>query len=246
MKRSRPITEFFSVKKQTKTIIRELSVSDYSKVHASYPSPAQAVQDFVAQERLSHTILPPPELTYSWSHLTPLPTVKVLVIGQDPYHSPGQAHGLAFSVRAGVKIPPSLRNIFKGLTHDYPDFVPPQSGDLTGWAKQGVLLLNTVLTVRAHAANSHAKHGWEEYTSQVVGHVLNRGEGVVVIAWGKPAEKLAKHWEAKDSTGKNCFLYGVHPSPLSAHRGFFTQGHFLAANAFLKEKNRGEIVWSQL
>lgn len=246
MKRSRSITEFFSVKKPIKNPVLPEEKPDYSNVHPSYPSPAKAVLDFVAQERLSHNILPPRQLTHTWSHLTPLPRVKVLIIGQDPYHSPGQAHGLAFSVRPGVKIPPSLRNIFKGLANDYPDFTPPQSGDLTGWAKQGVLLLNTVLTVRAHSANSHAKHGWEQFTSQVVGHVLNHGDGVVVIAWGKPAEKLAKYWEAKDSTGKNCFLYGVHPSPLSAHRGFFTQGHFLAANLFLKEKNRSEIVWSQL
>jgi uracil-DNA glycosylase len=195
------------------------------------------------------TIFPPQTDIYSWTRLTPIKDVKVLIIGQDPYHNYKQAHGLAFSVKdPKTKPPPSLINIFKGVTVDYPNFKTPNQGDLTLWAKQGVLLLNTVLTVRAHQANSHAKKGWEKFTRQVLKILLEKGQGIVIIAWGKPAEKLAKEFDNSINKNKNCFLYGVHPSPLSAYRGqgFFTQGHFLECNKWLEDNKREIVKWDVL
>jgi uracil-DNA glycosylase len=155
----------------------------------------------------------------SRSRHTPLHTVKAVIIGQDPYHNDNQAHGLCFSVRPPTRAPPSLVNIYKGIKKNYPDFVaPPNNGGLlTPWAEQGVLMLNTCLTVRAHAANSHSGKGWEKFTQKAIDLVARvRSNGVVFLAWGKPAGTRV----AKVNKSKHCVLQSVHPSPLSAHGGF--------------------------
>ncbi|KAJ5650016.1 Uracil-DNA glycosylase [Penicillium longicatenatum] len=177
-------------------------------------------------------VFPPNEDVYSWSRLTPLHTVKVVILGQDPYHNENQAHGLAFSVRPPTRAPPSLVNIYKGLKKNYPDFVPPPNngGLLTPWAERGVLMLNTCLTVRAHQAHSHANKGWETFTQKVIDLVARvRTHGVVFLAWGKPAGLRV----AKVDRKKHSVLQSVHPSPLSAHGGFFDNGHFRKCNDWL-------------
>ncbi|KAK9240051.1 uracil-DNA glycosylase-like protein [Lipomyces kononenkoae] len=193
-----------------------------------------SLKRFLVQEhRSNQKILPLAPDVYSWSRLTPLDKVKVVVIGQDPYHGLNQAHGLAFSVMPPTAAPPSLRNIFIALKKDYPDFEIPSSGLLTKWAEQGVLLLNTCLTVRAHNANSHAGKGWEQFTEKVISIVAERQKsGVVFLAWGNPAGKRVD----KINKSVHAVLRSVHPSPLSASRGFFDCGHFQKTNQWLKER----------
>ncbi|KAJ5339100.1 hypothetical protein N7452_005828 [Penicillium brevicompactum] len=190
-------------------------------------------------------VFPPEEDIYSWSRHTPLHSVKVVIVGQDPYHNVGQAHGLCFSVRAPVRAPPSLLNIYKGIKVDYPEFESPpdKGGLLTPWAERGVLMLNTCLTVRAHQANSHAKHGWESFTQKVIDLVARvRTNGVVFLAWGRPAGLRV----AKINKEKHCILQSVHPSPLSAHQGFFQNGHFKKCNNWLASRYgpEGIIDWN--
>ncbi|EME77788.1 uncharacterized protein MYCFIDRAFT_33163 [Pseudocercospora fijiensis CIRAD86] len=191
-------------------------------------------------------VFPPSEDVYSWSRHTPLPNVKAVILGQDPYHNINQAHGLCFSVRPPTPAPPSLKNMYIALKKDYPDFSPPakNGGLLTPWADRGVLMLNTCLTVRAHEANSHAKKGWERFTQKVIDSVASkRTKGVVFLAWGKPAqERCSKH----GSSGKHLVLKSVHPSPLSAHKGFLDCGHFKKANEWLEERygDEGVIDWN--
>ena len=168
-----------------------------------------------------------------------LPEVKVVVLGQDPYHGEGQAHGLAFSVQKGVKVPPSLVNIYKELSTDIDGFQTPNHGFLTHWAQQGVLLLNTVLTVQQANAHSHAKLGWETFTDKVISEINLKNPGCVFILWGAHAQKKGK----KIAKDKHCVLLGPHPSPLSAYRGFFGCQHFSKANTWLAEKNRSVIDW---
>ncbi|KAM0749935.1 uracil-DNA glycosylase [Meredithblackwellia eburnea MCA 4105] len=198
-------------------------------------------------------VFPPAQDIYSWSRYAPLHTVKVVIIGQDPYHDDGQAHGLCFSVRPGVKIPPSLRNIYKEIKNEYPDFVLPKHGNLISWAKSGVLLLNTSLTVKPHQAGSHSKKGWETFTDKVV-DLVDRyggagaegevGKGVVFLAWGAWAAKRVEKLDKK----KHLILTSAHPSPLSASRGFLGNGHFKKANEWLKEKygHDGIVEWTTL
>jgi len=196
-------------------------------------------------------IFPPKKDIYSWSRLAPLSKVRVLILGQDPYHNFNQAHGLAFSVHdPRTRPPPSLNNIYKCLKIDYPDFQIPKSGDLTKWAEQGVLLLNTCLTVRAHDANSHSNHGWERFTSAAIrklieykNHVAH--QGIVVIAWGSPAQRTIGKVGRID-WGQNLFLKSVHPSPLSASRGFFDCHHFVKCNDWLFQRYGAEglINWA--
>lgn len=191
-------------------------------------------------------VYPPREDIYKWTNDCSIDDIKVIIIGQDPYHGPNQANGLAFSVREGIKLPPSLKNIFKGVNNDYPNTdINPISGDLTRWSKQGVLLLNTVLTVRKGQAHSHAKMGWEVFTMAVLQRVMAVQSVVVIIAWGKPAEKVVNSVTDVNKEGKEgiMVLHGVHPSPLSAYRGFFTQGHFLKSNEWLKSNGKEEIKW---
>ncbi|EXJ89607.1 uracil-DNA glycosylase [Capronia epimyces CBS 606.96] len=191
------------------------------------------------------TIYPPLEDVYSWSRHCPLHKVRVVILGQDPYHGHNQAHGLCFSVRPPTPAPPSLKNIYIAIKKEYPSFSPPpkNSGLLTPWADQGVLLLNTCLTVRAGQANSHANHGWEKFTQKVIDTVVKvRTRGVVFLAWGSPAQKRCE----KITGGRHLVLKSVHPSPLSAHRGFFDCGHFTKANEWLQSRYgpEGVIDWN--
>ncbi|KAI0059103.1 uracil-DNA glycosylase [Artomyces pyxidatus] len=206
------------------------------------------LKDFLISEHKAHTIYPPLCDIYSWSRLTPLDSVKVVILGQDPYHDVNQAHGLAFSVKPPTKPPPSLKNIYKQIQADIPSFSAPSTGDLSPLAARGVLFLNSALTVRAHKANSHAKKGWEQLTTAALRAVAQRadGRGVVFFAWGLPAQKTCKAVGIDET--KHLVLKSAHPSPLSAYRGFFGNGHFKRANEWLEEKyGPGEgIDWTAL
>lgn len=201
---------------------------------------------FLEQEKKNkQTIFPPEKDIYSWSRLTPLNNVKVVILGQDPYHNFNQAHGLAFSVNPPTPPPPSLKNMYKTLAIDYPDFEIPKTGLLTPWAEQGVLMLNTVLTVRAHNANSHAKKGWEEFTEKALAAILKaRPSGVCFLAWGTPAFKRLE--KIKPDPKVHHILKSVHPSPLSASRGFFECQHFKKSNEWLYKTygSEGVIDWA--
>ncbi|CAA7258738.1 unnamed protein product [Cyclocybe aegerita] len=201
------------------------------------------LKKFLTAENASQTIYPPAANIYSWSRLTPLDQVKVIILGQDPYHNQGQAHGLSFSVLPPMKPPGSLKNIYKQLETDIPTFKAPKSGDLSPIAKQGVLWLNTSLTVRAHKAGSHSRKGWETFTAQVIRAVLQREDedsGVVFMAWGLPAQKTLASIGINKK--KHLYLESAHPSPLSAHRGFLGNGHFRKANEWLVQKYGKEAV----
>lgn len=197
------------------------------------------LQTFVADERRRIEVYPPHEDVFAALHQTPFATVKVLILGQDPYHGPGQAHGLCFSVRPGVPTPPSLRNIFTELESDVG--VPrPSHGCLNAWTEQGVLLLNTTLTVRAHQAASHQRKGWETFTDQVIRAVNAKPEPVVFVLWGAAARKK------KDliDTTRHTVIESVHPSPLSAHNGFFGSRPFSQANAALVAAGQAPVNWA--
>lgn len=199
----------------------------------------RALYEFVKAEYQNGTVYPPPDRIFEALHLTPLHKVKVVILGQDPYHEPGQAHGLSFSVLPETKkIPPSLVNIYQELHEDLGIFIP-NHGHLEKWAKQGVLLLNTVLTVRAHAAFSHQGHGWETFTDAIIRAVSEEERPIVFLLWGKPAQ-------SKESMLKNplhLVLKAPHPSPLSAYRGFFGCKHFSKANDFLEKQGESPIDW---
>lgn len=194
---------------------------------------------FVKEEVKSRTIYPSGKNIFAAFEHTPLPAVRVVLLGQDPYHGPGQAQGLCFSVPVGVPLPPSLKNIFKEL-HDDLNIELPKSGDLTKWAGQGVLLLNATLTVRAHEAGSHQGRGWERFTDQVIRTISDLRAGVVFLLWGSYAQKK----EALIDTNKHFVLKAPHPSPLSAHRGFFGCKHFSKTNNYFRENGLPEIDWS--
>ena len=188
---------------------------------------------------LATRCIPPHEEVFAALHLTPFADVKVLVLGQDPYHGPGQAHGLCFSVRRGVPAPPSLGNIYKELQDDL-GVEAPGHGNLEAWARQGVLLLNTSLTVRAHKAASHQGHGWETFTDAVIESVNAKSERVVFILWGAAARKKRSFVD----TTRHVIIESPHPSPLSAHRGFLGSRPFSAANAALVEAGREPVDWA--
>ena len=196
------------------------------------------LQGFVQQERKLGAVYPPEEDVYAALHLTPYADVKVLILGQDPYHGEGQAHGLCFSVRRGVAVPPSLQNIYKEMQSDI-GLVPPSHGNLESWAGQGVLLLNAVLTVRASQAGSHRNRGWETFTDQVIRMVNNKKERVVFILWGAFAQKK----KPLIDSNRHYVIETPHPSPLSAHRGFFGSRPFSRANTALLEAGRSGIDW---
>ena len=183
-------------------------------------------------------IYPPGSQIFKAFELTPVPDVKVVILGQDPYHGPGQANGLCFSVGEGVPFPPSLRNILQEVHTDVGAPIPT-SGELERWAEQGVLLLNAVLTVRAHEAASHAGRGWERFTDAVVKAIAERKEGIVYMLWGSYAQKKGSIADPS----KNLILKAVHPSPLSAYRGFFGCKHFSAANDYLTSIGKEPIRW---
>lgn len=197
------------------------------------------LQSYIDREREVYTVYPPPAEVYTSFQLTPYEKVKVVILGQDPYHDEQQAHGLAFSVRQGIKAPPSLKNIFRELQSDLGIPAPP-SGDLSHWAEQGVLLLNTVLTVRAHQPNSHRNQGWETFTDAVL-RVLNlKTSPIVFILWGNPAQKKS----VLISSNRHHIIQTPHPSPLSAHRGFFGSRPFSKTNEVLRLNNLQEINWT--
>ncbi|MGE3611338.1 MAG: uracil-DNA glycosylase [Bacteriovoracaceae bacterium] len=193
---------------------------------------------FLENEKKSGKVIYPKEENWFASlNITPIENVKVVIIGQDPYHGPGQAHGLCFSVQKGIKIPPSLVNIFKEL-HDDVGVKIPNHGCLESWAKQGVLLLNTVLTVEDGKAGSHHQKGWENFTDKII-EILNAKNNVVFILWGSPAQKKASSVDPK----KHLVLSSVHPSPLSSYRGFFGSKPFSKTNEYLKKHELEEINW---
>ena len=195
---------------------------------------------FVEAERAQgKTIYPLQENVFSAFEYTSFPEVKVVILGQDPYHGPNQAHGLAFSVLPNVKIPPSLMNMYKELAHDIDGFEIPQHGYLASWAQQGVLLLNTVLTVEQGKAHSHAKAGWERFTDHIISTINEQHDGVIFLLWGAHAQKKGQSIN-KD---KHHVLTAPHPSPLSAHRGFFGCRHFSQVNQILKSENKSIIQW---
>ncbi|MDF0533554.1 uracil-DNA glycosylase [Shewanella sp. A32] len=195
---------------------------------------------FIDAERAHHKrIYPPKEDTFNALRYTSLADVKVVILGQDPYHGPGQAHGLCFSVKAGITPPPSLQNMFQELCHTVPGFSYPQSGDLTPWARQGVLLLNTVLSVEEGKAHSHAHLGWEQFTDRIVEAVDRYQHGVAFLLWGRHAGDKAQRVNPR----KHLVLKAAHPSPLSASRGFFGCNHFNLANQYLQSQGKVPISW---
>ena len=194
--------------------------------------------DFVRSEYASQTIYPPAKLIFNAFEQCSFDRVKVVILGQDPYHGPGQAHGLCFSVNDGVDFPPSLRNIFKEIQADTGAPIP-SSGNLERWAKQGVLLLNATLTVRAHTAGSHQKKGWEQFTDAVIHLVADRLENVVFILWGNYAISKGEFINPH----KHLVLKSVHPSPLSASRGFFGNHQLSTTNKYLKDNGKDPIQW---
>lgn len=198
-----------------------------------------ALTDFVRHEYTTTTCYPPGSLIFNAFNLCPFDRVKVVIIGQDPYHEPGQAQGLSFSVPKGVPFPPSLQNIFKEIQLDLGKPMPP-TGDLTRWAEQGVLLLNATLTVRAHQAASHQRHGWEQFTDAAIRALNAERESLVFILWGGYARSKAQ----LINRSRHLVLESVHPSPLSANRGgWFGNHHFSQCNAYLREHGEQEIDW---
>ena len=201
----------------------------------------QGVLTFVEQQRNSgKTIYPPQEQVFSAFDMTPFESVRVVILGQDPYHGANQAHGLAFSVLPGVKIPPSLRNMYKELAQDIEGFEIPSHGYLDTWASQGVLMLNTVLTVEEAKAHSHAKCGWETFTDTIIAELNQRSEPIIFLLWGAHAQKKG---QAIDGD-KHHVLVAPHPSPLSARRGFFGCEHFSMTNELLSSINQQPIDWT--
>ena len=210
------------------------------KLNAEYKKPYyRELFQFVKEEYSKVVVYPPSEDIFNAMHLTPLSKVKCVILGQDPYHEPGQAHGLCFSVKPDIKIPPSLENIYKEL-HDDIGFEIPNHGYLEEWAKQGVLLLNTVLTVQAHRAFSHRGKGWEQFTDAIIRTVNEIDRPVVFLLWGKPAQEK----KVLLNNPKHLILEAPHPSPLSAYRGFFGCRHFSKANEFLVRNGETPVDWT--
>lgn len=217
----------------------DIEPSWHEKLMAEFEKPYfEMLTQFVRAEYANGLCFPPGKLIFNAFNQCPFDNVKVVLIGQDPYHEPGQAQGLCFSVGDGVKFPPSLRNIFTEIQSDLGVAVP-DSGDLTRWAKQGVLLLNATLTVRAHAAGSHQNKGWETFTDAVIRAVSEGRDNVVFMLWGSYAQSKAK---LIDST-RHCVLKSAHPSPLSAYRGFFGNHHFSICNQYLQQHGQAAINW---
>ncbi len=199
----------------------------------------EKLRDFLREQKaLGKTVCPPGNEIFAALNSTAFGAVKIVILGQDPYHGPGQAHGLCFSVRPGVRIPPSLQNIYKELVADV-GFNPPQHGCLEEWAQQGVLLLNSVLTVEAHRAASHQGKGWERFTDRIIGLLNERASGIAFILWGSYAQKKGAMIDRK----KHLVLESPHPSPFSASRGFFGNHHFSRSNEYLLANNKSAVDW---
>lgn len=203
----------------------------------------EALRSFLRDEKeKGKTIFPKNDEIFAALDTTAFEDVEVVILGQDPYHGEGQAHGLSFSVREGVRLPPSLLNIYKEIEAEYDVKMPRQKGDLTSWAQQGVLLLNATLTVEMSKAGSHQKRGWEEFTDRVIREINDRHEHIVFMLWGSYAQKKGAFIDPK----KHLVLETVHPSPLSAHRGFFGCGHFRKANEYLATHHKTPIAWERI
>lgn len=198
-----------------------------------------ALESFVAEERAASAIFPPAEEVFSAFTLTPIDEVSVVIVGQDPYHGPGQAHGLCFSVREGVALPPSLKNIYKELQNDL-GVETPTHGCLTGWAKQGVLLLNATLTVSQSSPLSHHGKGWELFTDAVIQALCKRPQPIVFLLWGRSAQQKCRHLVCSE---ERLVLQAPHPSPFSAYQGFFGSRPFSQINEFLLKHNKAPINW---
>lgn len=197
------------------------------------------LREFLRLEQQNYTIYPPNQAIFNAFNQTPFEQVKVVILGQDPYHDIGQAHGLCFSVPEGIAIPPSLRNIYKELQADIPGFVSPSHGNLSNWAQQGVLLLNATLTVRAHQAGSHQNRGWEQFTDETIRQLSDRRTGLIFLLWGR----FAKNKAALINAAKHHVLTAAHPSPLSAYQGFLGCGHFSKTNLLLQNQGLQPIDW---
>ncbi len=217
-----------SIEKSWKNELKDEFETDYFK----------NLSEKVREAYLSRTVYPPPKLVFNAFNLCPFDKVEVVIIGQDPYHGPGQAHGLCFSVQDGVVTPPSLKNIYKEIKDDLGKDIPP-SGNLERWAKQGVLLLNATLTVEQAEAGSHQGWGWEQFTDAAIKKVSDHKEGVVFMLWGRYAQNKASLIDES----KHLVLRAAHPSPLSAYNGWFGSKHFSKANQYLKSKGKKEIDW---
>lgn len=209
----------------------------YEEFHKDYMKKLRAF--IVEEKREGKIIYPPSPLIFNAFNHTPFNQVKVVILGQDPYHGEGQAHGLSFSVQKGVRIPPSLSNIFKELKSDIPGFSIPSHGELTKWADQGVLLLNATLTVRKNEPASHQKKGWETFTDQAIRNLAEQRNGIIFMLWGKTAQAKIPLID----TGKHTILAAAHPSPYSAHNGFLGCKHFSKANENLEKQGLTKINW---
>ena len=221
----------------------KLDPSWYAVLQPQFEAPYFAqLKEFLVAERQQYTCYPPGGKIFNAFDTTPFDKVKVVILGQDPYHEPGQAMGLCFSVPQGVQVPPSLVNIIKEINDDLGTQIPTTCGDLSGWAQQGVLLLNATLTVRAHQAGSHQRHGWETFTDAAIQALSQQRSGLVFLLWGSYA--IAKK-SLIDST-KHCILTAPHPSPLSAYRGFFGCRHFSQANNYLAAHGQQPIDWTHI
>lgn len=199
----------------------------------------ESLATFVKNEYKNETVYPPPKFIFRAFDLTPFEEVKVVILGQDPYHGPRQANGLCFAVEERMQLPPSLQNIFKEIEAEFGEKLKSRSGDLSRWAKQGVLLLNATLTVRASLAGSHQNKGWEQFTDAAIKALSEEREGLVFMLWGNYARQKGAHIDRS----KHLVLESPHPSPFSAHNGFFGNGHFKKANEYLAEHGKEPIDW---
>lgn len=221
----------------------KIDPSWYTVLQPQFEAPYFAeLKAFLVAERQQHTCYPPGSLIFNAFDSTPFDKVKVVILGQDPYHEPGQAMGLCFSVPQGIQVPPSLVNIITEINSDLGTNIPKSCGDLSGWAQQGVLLLNATLTVRAHRAGSHQRHGWETFTDAAIQALSQQRSGLVFLLWGSYA--IAK--KSLIDTTKHCVLTAPHPSPLSAYRGFFGCHHFSQANNYLAAHGQQPIDWTRI
>lgn len=221
----------------------KIDPSWYEVLKPQFEAPYFAqLKEFLVAERQQYTCYPPGSKIFAAFDATPFDRVKVVILGQDPYHEPGQAMGLCFSVPQGVQAPPSLQNIIKEINDDLGTQIPTSRGDLTGWARQGVLLLNATLTVRAHQAGSHQHHGWEQFTDAAIQALAEQRRGLVFLLWGSYAIAKRKLIDPQ----RHHVLTAPHPSPLSAYRGFFGCHHFSRANALLAQQGQEPIDWTRI
>lgn len=227
-------------KPEFESSVIELESSWRKRLQADLDSEYMAqLRDFLREQKaLGKTVYPAADKIFAALNAAPFDSVKVVILGQDPYHGPGQAHGLCFSVMRDIQVPPSLRNIYKELASDV-NFVPPTHGCLIEWARQGVLLLNSVLTVEESLAASHKGKGWERFTDSIVNHLNDEAESIVFILWGNYAQKKG----AMIDRERHLVLQSAHPSPLSASRGFYGNHHFSKSNEYLQGQNKVAIDW---